>query len=96
MRVFRESLFICVCSSFPFGFVGEIRDFIVLFLDRCLSILLLKSVGAGLSLGCCLVIRGSTGDFFSFFFCSSISMLLYDTLWIFRCHNILFVSSPHL
>ena len=30
------------------------------------------------------------------FFCSSISVVLSDTPGIFRCHNMLFLSSPHL
>ena len=49
---------------------------------------LLKMSGAGLGVVCCLVIRGSTfPPVFQWFF---------NTLWTFRCHNTLFLSSPHL
>ena len=51
---------------------------------------LFKLVGTGLSLVCCLVIRGST-DFFG----SGISVVLFHTLGFSGCHNT-FVSSPNL
>ena len=37
VRVFRECLPICVCTSFLFGFEGGILDLIVLIIDHCLS-----------------------------------------------------------
>ena len=52
----------------------------------------IKLVGTGLSLVCCLVIRGSTGGFF----CSGISVVLFHTLGISRCHNSLFLSNSHI
>ena len=52
---------------------------------------LFKLVGTGLSLVCCLAIRGSTGGFF----CSGISVLLFRTMGFSGCHNT-FMSSPHL
>ena len=35
--VFRERLSIYMCSSFRFGFEGDMSDLIVLIHDRCLS-----------------------------------------------------------
>ena len=53
--------------------------------DACLD-------GAGHSLVCCLVIWGSTGGVFF----SGISVVLFHILGIFKCHNTLFLYSPHL
>ena len=52
---------------------------------------LYKLVETGFSLVCCLVIRGSTGGFFS----SGISVVLFHTLGFSRCQNT-FLSIPHL
>ena len=38
VRVFRERLSVCVCSSFLFGFKGRMWDLIVLIPDHFLSI----------------------------------------------------------
>ena len=38
LRIFRERLLVSVCSSFPFGFEGGMRDLIELVPDHCLSI----------------------------------------------------------
>ena len=38
MFVFRESLSVCVCTSFSFGFDAGMWDLIVLIPDHCLSI----------------------------------------------------------
>lgn len=37
MHVFRESLSVCKCISFPFGFEGGTLDLIALVPDHCLS-----------------------------------------------------------
>ena len=37
MRV-SECLFVCVYASFPFGFHGRVKDFIVLTPGHCLSV----------------------------------------------------------
>ena len=38
MCVIRESLSICLCASFSFGFKGRMWDLILLIPDHCLSI----------------------------------------------------------
>ena len=38
VRVFRERLSVCVCSSFPFVFEGGMWILIILIPDHCLSI----------------------------------------------------------
>ena len=52
---------------------------------------LFKLVRTGLSLVCCMVIRGSTGGFLLLRF----SVVLFHTMGFSRCH-ITFLSSPHL
>ena len=51
MRVFRERLSICVCSSFPFGFKGGMWDLIVLVVELCLSIYFVYQSSAGMLWG---------------------------------------------
>ena len=41
MRVYRESLSVCVCASFPLGFKVGIWDLILLVPDNCLSVFFL-------------------------------------------------------
>ena len=59
VRIFRESLSICACNSFPFGFEGRMWDFIVLIPERRLSIFFSRHARTVYRINSCLPNRRS-------------------------------------